>query len=476
MSENLSRKKNIENTLSGKLLQILTGICAAFIPLLFRNYLLIVLIAFSITIITFVLVYKNYLSALDNSEKKSWGLFFFSLSFLILAILFFQHSPWIITSSFLIFSFSNFFSTFAGNRLAKSFFQITSDKKSIIGSLTFFITSVLIIISFSSSIYSEITGMKLELNTYLLLSAVIISVILTGFKTISSFGFDNFIIPLAAAFLVYILLGNPNNQLLFNFIFGAFLSLIVAVVSYRVKFLTLSGSMATFLLAAFIFGFGGWKWSIPIMAFFILSSVLSKVRKKVNENVETYFEKSGVRDHIQVAANGGIGGLLVILNLIYPNELFYFIYISSLAAVCADTWATEIGTLYKTKTYNILNLEPIEQGVSGGISFIGTFGGVAGALVIACSAIVWIKFNFVYYFLFVVLAGIFGSLFDSFLGATIQAQFECKVCGKITEKIIHCEKNTFHKRGYNWLNNDLVNLAAGIAGGVFIILFKDYLL
>jgi uncharacterized protein (TIGR00297 family) len=264
--------------------------------------------------------------------------------------------------------------------------------------------------------------------------------------------------------------------MLLNFIFCTFIAFVIAIISYRVKFLTKSGSVATFLLASVIFTFGGLKWSVPIMAFFFLSSILSKIRKKVNENVETYFEKSGVRDHLQVIANGGIGGVLVILNLIFPSELFYFIYVSSLAVVCADTWSTEIGTMYKTKTYNILNLKPVEQGVSGGISLIGTLGGFLGAFIIALSAMLWIDLNLLNYILFIILAGVIGSFFDSLLGATIQAQFECEICGKVTEKIFHCDKNTLHKRGYNWLNNDFVNLLAGISGGIFIILFKDFII
>ena len=212
------------------------------------------------------------------------------------------------------------------------------------------------------------------------------------------------------------------------------------------------------------------------MTFFILSSILSKVRKRVNENVETYFEKSGVRDYWQVIANGGIGGVLVVINYFHSGDIFYFIYVASMAAVCADTWATEIGTMYKTKTYNILNLKLIDQGISGGISFIGTLGGFLGAFIIALSAATWIKINLTSYFSFIVVAGVIGSLFDSLLGATIQAQFECSRCGKITEKIIHCNENTLHKRGYDWMNNDLVNLLSGIFGGISIILFKSYLI
>ncbi|MEW6652231.1 MAG: DUF92 domain-containing protein, partial [Bacteroidota bacterium] len=155
-----------------------------------------------------------------------------------------------------------------------------------------------------------------------------------------------------------------NEFLLNSLLLGFFLAFVIVFFSYRVKFLSLSGSVAAFFLAGTIFSLGGIKWSVPILTFFILSSILSNLRKKKNAEIELFFEKSGVRDHYQVLANGGIGGVLVILNFFFPDEIFYLLYLSSLSAVCADTWATEIGTWKRTATYNILSLSPIEQGVS----------------------------------------------------------------------------------------------------------------
>ena len=256
-------------------------------------------------------------------------------------------------------------------------------------------------------------------------------------------------------------------QLIIGFILGAF----VAFASYKVKFLTRSGATATFLLAGTIFGIGGIKWSVPILTFFILSSILSKIRKKNTENTETYFEKSGIRDHMQVIANGGIGGILVVYNNFYPDELFFYMYIASLAAVCADTWATEIGTYKKSRTYNIINFKPVKQGMSGGISLLGTIGSFLGATTIALSGFPWIADNHLSYFLIIIACGIGGSLFDSLLGATIQVQYYCGRCDKITEKIKHCDQKSEYYRGYLWLNNDLVNLFAGLAGTIIVTIY-----
>lgn len=260
------------------------------------------------------------------------------------------------------------------------------------------------------------------------------------------------------------------DTLLFNLAIGFFIAGLLVVISYRVKFLTMSGAAATFFLAGFIFGLGEIKWSVPILTFFILSSLLSKIRKKVNPEIEEYFEKTGTRDHWQVLANGGFGGILVIINYLYPNNLYYYMYIASLAAVCADTWATEIGTFKKAKTYNIINLKPITQGVSGGISVPGMLGSFLGAAVISLSGILWVNINISDYLVIIIISGIGGSLFDSLLGATLQAQYYCKTCSKVTEKERHCNQpSSFHK-GISWINNDIVNLLAGFAG-IFIVFF-----
>ena len=250
------------------------------------------------------------------------------------------------------------------------------------------------------------------------------------------------------------------------------IALIISVISFRAKLLTMEGNIAQFILAALIFGLGGIKWSVPILTFFFLSSILSKIRKNKNADVEKFFEKSGQRDHWQVIANGGIGGILVIINFLHSSELLYMIYVSSIAAVCADTWATEIGTLKKTKTFNILNLKTVEQGSSGGISFVGTMGSVLGAFIIPVSSVSFLGKNYFYWILAVTVSGLLGSLTDSVLGASLQAQFYCSICGKITEHKIHCGKTSSLKKGFYRINNDVVNFITSCAGGAFIVVLK----
>ncbi|MEO5886538.1 MAG: DUF92 domain-containing protein, partial [Anaerolineales bacterium] len=103
-------------------------------------------------------------------------------------------------------------------------------------------------------------------------------------------------------------------------------------------------------------------------------------------------------------------------------------------------------------------------GTSGGVSLFGTFASLLGSSVIALLAALladnWLLFPIITF------AGLAASLFDSFLGATVQAMYFCPTDNKETEKhpLHTCGTETVHIRGWRWLNNDLVNFACALFG------------
>lgn len=248
------------------------------------------------------------------------------------------------------------------------------------------------------------------------------------------------------------------------FLIAAICASVITFFSYKFKLLNKSGAAAAFILGTTIFTFGQLKWSIPLISFFVLSSFISKIGNNYKKKFVTVFEKKSQRDLGQVIANGAIGGILVLVNSVYQHEVLYLSYLGSLAAVCADTWATEIGTMKETVTYNILNFKEAEQGISGGVSLNGTAGAIAGAIIISCSAVFWIHLNLIYYFCVIIFAGLMGSFFDSILGAALQAQNKCGICGKIIESKYHCGIPSSYYQGIKWMNNDAVNFIAGLTG------------
>ncbi len=221
-------------------------------------------------------------------------------------------------------------------------------------------------------------------------------------------------------------------------------------------------------MAFLILGLGGWKWAVPIVVFFISSSIISKVKTKYKEIAETNFEKAGIRDWLQVLANGGAAGIFVVLNSLYPSELFYLAYVSCLSVVCSDTWGTEIGTLFRVKTVSIRNFKEVEQGTSGGISITGSIGAIIGAFIIPISSLFWINSIFI-----ISAAGLSGNIIDSIFGAVFQAQFNCSICGKITERKYHCNNRTSLIKGIKWMNNDAINFFSSVAGSIFLLILIE---
>jgi len=146
----------------------------------------------------------------------------------------------------------------------------------------------------------------------------------------------------------------------------------------------------------------------------------------------------------------------------------------ALAAVNADTWATEIGVLSRRRPRLVTTGRPVDTGTSGAVSTEGMLAAAAGAgligiaagsgtgsLVLAVAALA---------------AGFIGAAADSLLGATVQAIYFCPTCQKQTERHPRhvCGSATRQVRGWSWLGNDGVNLAAslvgaGVAAGLWIL-------
>lgn len=230
--------------------------------------------------------------------------------------------------------------------------------------------------------------------------------------------------------------------------------------------------MAATIVGTIVFGLGGWQWAVLLLTFFVTSSGLSRAFKRRKADLSEKFSKGLERDAGQVFGNGGLATLFAALHTFYPESILPWVgFAASLAAVNADTWATELGVLNPTPPRLITDLQKrVEKGTSGGISLFGTTASLLGSAVIALPAALFTdKWSL---FPLITFAGLAGSLFDSLLGATVQAMYFCPTDQKETEKhpLHTCGTETVHLRGWKWLDNDWVNFACGAFGIVIALL------
>jgi uncharacterized membrane protein len=138
-----------------------------------------------------------------------------------------------------------------------------------------------------------------------------------------------------------------------------------------------------------------------------------------------------------------------------------------MAAVNADTWATELGVLSRKPPRLITNGRIVERGASGAVTLVGYLAALAGAVLIGLGAALFTpELPALGLLAVIIVGGLAGSTFDSFLGATVQAIYTCPHCQKETERhpLHHCGTQTALARGWPWLNNDLVNFFCSLAG------------
>jgi len=461
-----------------KLVHISTGVLIFFAPKIFESGIPAILLAIIFISVNFAAIEFGLLKGIHGTNRRSYGTVYYPLSFLILVLLCWDTIPQIISISILVLGLSDAAAAIVGENLPSPHtYYLTSDKKSFEGSAAMFATTFLVVAFLLATSFGLKGTLTLAVNSNLSRTALAgvvalaVSLFATAWEAISSKGLDNLTIPLSTAFILhYFLIPLPHHHLE-QFLVGFALALIFAAVSYSFRFLSSSGSVGTFILATIIFGLGGWQWTVPILAFFILSSVLSKFGKRRKAAFQLMFEKTDTRDAGQVAANGGVAGIIMLCWYFFPeNNMWYFVYLASLAAVTADTWGTELGLLAKNSPRSIITLKKVETGTSGAVSFAGIAGGALGAFFIAVSGSFWMTGVAVLpMFIMIIASGVSGSLVDSLLGATVQAKYRCGVCGKVTERPIHCQSPASLIGGVRWMDNDLVNWVCAVGGSLIFV-------
>jgi len=454
-----------------KLVHVLTGVLIFFTPFFFQSNRPLIWMAVLFIVVNYMGVRSGKLKGMHDTRRRSYGTVFYPMTFLFLVISCWQSHKVVLMLSMLILALADAAAAIMGENLKRPHeYYLGRDKKSWEGSLVMFITTFAVV-CIGLPFVGSIDGFNVGWSSAGWI-ALITAVVATALEALSSSGSDNLTAPLGAAFVLSFMLSRPTVENI-QLSIGLGLALLVALLSSRARFLTPSGSVGTFLLATLIFGVGGWVWALPILTFFLISSLLSKVGKAHKTQFGLMFEKSSRRDIGQVLANGAVAGLIVVLYNYDPNPIWFVVYLGALAAVNSDTWATEIGVFSPIPPRSIRTLRQVLPGSSGGVTLLGLFSGLIGSAVIVF--IGWLVASGVFIsnivgrmFWIIVTAGLLGSIVDSVLGATLQAQYQCPSCHKITEKKVHCTgEATQLVSGYAWLNNDWVNFFCSSSGALF---------
>ncbi len=229
----------------------------------------------------------------------------------------------------------------------------------------------------------------------------------------------------------------------FNELIVYILLLIGMFFSFRLKKLTLSGSLTGGLIGLLIFLGAGYLGLFMLSFFFISGTLVTSYQAQIKNITKTHMYESR-RTAGQVLANGGCAGLLGLISFI-DNEnshLYITMMAASLASATSDTYSSELGMVHGRIFYNCLTFKPDLKGENGVVSLEGILFGIIGAALIAL--IYYLFLGNYSHVLWIIIAGILGNFSDSVLGATLERK--------------------------HYINNNVVNFAStAIAASVMFI-------
>jgi uncharacterized protein (TIGR00297 family) len=186
-----------------------------------------------------------------------------------------------------------------------------------------------------------------------------------------------------------------------------------------------SGALAGWAVA-FVLAASGLRLFVILLLVFAVTLAATRSGKRRKQELRTAETPSG-RSASQVMANLGMAMLIVTFG---PSGALV-LAMAALAEAAADTSSSEIGMAFPGRTVLLTTGKPVESGIDGGISLIGSTAAVGAAFAVSLAALL-LQLLQPRQLLIVVVAGVAGMIFDSLLGAV------------------------FERKGY--LNNDAVNL------------------
>ena len=148
-----------------------------------------------------VLIIINYIYKLipiiEDIDRKSFGTFFYCFSLLILISLFWEEDPLALTSGFFVMTFGDGLAGLIGKNFKSKSWTIFNQKKSIIGTTTMFLISLIVI---------SILGYQnnVDFNYYY----IGIALLATLLEQISIIGIDNFSVPIITSTIFHLLISN----------------------------------------------------------------------------------------------------------------------------------------------------------------------------------------------------------------------------------------------------------------------------
>lgn len=448
----LCYRLGMKKSLSRKVVHVLVGFEWVILYIFHGVTLHFLAVCIAFTVMLFIEYRMKLLPMMSSDSDNAPGTVYYGLSMTAMAVTSLFLDGYIFAFGIAVFvtSFGDGFAGIVGS-LMKKCNPMVYKNKTLFGAISNLIFSYLSVVIMSWVFSVGISPWH----------ALLIAILAVGLELIGERGLDNIILPLGISFFAYFIIRSPYVALEYALpiLLTPFIIALVSQKGVLTKFGTAVAIVLDFIVSV-AFGNIGFMY---LLLFLAISVVVDKIKLRAKGR-EDLSEKGDKRDECQVLANGLVAMFATIFFLVDKNPVFMVAYFASLAEAFSDTCASGLGAFSK-KTYDIFRFKSVQNGISGGMSTIGTLASLLAPMLLA-SVPLLIGVITVSIYAIIVASAFLGALFDSLLGSLLQAKYKCTVCEKITEKRVHCENVTAHSSGIRFITNDTVNLLSTLFSAI----------
>nr|XP_025857424.1 transmembrane protein 19 [Vulpes vulpes] len=237
--------------------------------------------------------------------------------------------------------------------------------------------------------------------------------------------------------------GNLQPISPWRWLFSVVVPVLIVSNGFKKKSLDHSGALGG-LVVGFILTIANFSFFTSLLMFFLSSSKLTKWKGEIKKRLDSEYKEGGQRNWVQVFCNGAVPTELALLYMIengpgeipidfskqYTASWMCLSLLAALACSAGDTWASEVGpVLSKSPPRLITTWEKVPVGTNGGVTVVGLVSSLLGGTFVG---ITYFLTQLVFVndldisapqwpiIAFGGLAGLLGSVVDSYLGATMQ--------------------------------------------------------
>lgn len=223
--------------------------------------------------------------------------------------------------------------------------------------------------------------------------------------------------------------------------------------------LLVSGLSPSGIASAFLLGNLTWRAFGPsafllVASFFVIGTAATKVKMAQKEAQGVAEKRKGRRGPSSVIGSSAAGCVCALLSICrIGGQAFSSVwklgFVASFCTKLSDTVSSEIGKAYGKTTYLVTTFKVVPRGTEGAVSIEGTLAGLLASVMLAFLGFLIKEINIPETVVCVVASQI-ANFCESVIGAELQ-----------------------EKKGFQWLNNDIVNVINISVGSILAIVLQQ---